>query len=251
MSRRRYISTDVSVDRRVNALAKEGGDFAVMLYLLMIPHANDAGELTGDTEELLATVLPMRRDKDELDIENALALMDSLGLVSWNKEACTLCFPSETFYKYQTYIPEGKRKGAVITKNHQESPQNADERRKTPQNAAYPSPSPSPSPSPTPTPSPSPIPSPTNAAADPFDGGEKHQPKSVDLRAVLAIRPNWEAELNKRLSRKPAENPEGFKRWQVCRWLNGEESPPPIEKPKPKTPVYLDMAQFRPAGTVQ
>ena len=41
MSRRRYISTSMSIDKRLNKLAVEAGDFAALLYTWMIPHAAD------------------------------------------------------------------------------------------------------------------------------------------------------------------------------------------------------------------
>ena len=147
MSRRRYISTDISLDKRVNQLARQGGDFAVMLYIMMIPHADDSGHLTGDFEELTATVLPMRRDVQEEQVEAAVMLMQSLGLVIVDADDQRISFPSESFYKYQTYIPADKRRGAINSADTKPTPKNAEERRRTPKNAAYPSPSPSPSPS--------------------------------------------------------------------------------------------------------
>ena len=38
MARRRYISTNISTDPKVNILAEKYGDFAALLYTWMIPH---------------------------------------------------------------------------------------------------------------------------------------------------------------------------------------------------------------------
>lgn len=159
MARRRYISTNTSVDKQVNRLGTQYGDFAALLYLLMIPHAEDDATLTGDPDELLATVLPMRRDRDADDVTRALEGMAELCLIEWDREAAVVRFPAASFYKYQTYIPDGKRRGANNGAQAHEPPQDSAEekrsaqfsaeQRKTPQNRAYPSPSPSPSPSPT------------------------------------------------------------------------------------------------------
>jgi hypothetical protein len=152
MSRRRYLSTDVSVDRAVNRLAREHGDFAALLYTWMIPHAEDTAEIHGDIEEIIAKVIPMRRDIDEAQVEAALIAMSSLSLLKWDRNNQTIRFPAASFYKYQSYIPEAKRKTA--TEEHSETPsaeecrktpKDTDEERQTAENPASPSPSPSPS----------------------------------------------------------------------------------------------------------
>lgn len=133
MSRRRYLSTDISTDARFNKLVRDGGDFAGLFYCLMIPHANDDGALSGDPEELLYTVLPGRRDKNLEDVERALDKICEFGLMI--REDNRVLFPAETFYRYQTYIPPSKRRTAKNTAKH----------RTTAKNASSPSPSPSPS----------------------------------------------------------------------------------------------------------
>jgi hypothetical protein len=131
MARRRYLSTEISLDVRVNKLALEAGDFAALLYTWMVPHAEDDGSLSADPEKILYTVLPGRRDKTPQDIAKAVDLICHEGLLV--REANRLFFPPEAFYKYQTYIPVEKRQTA----------KNAEKRRRTAQNASSPSPSPS------------------------------------------------------------------------------------------------------------
>lgn len=130
MSRRRYLSTDISTDARFNKLMREGGDFAGLLYCLMIPHADDYGGLSSDPEELLYTVLPGRRDKNPEEVERALDKICELNLMI--REDGHILFPADTFYRYQTYIPADKRRIA----------KNAAERRGTAKNASSLSPSP-------------------------------------------------------------------------------------------------------------
>jgi len=81
MARRRYVSTTISQDTRINKLAIKHGDFAALLYTWMIPHAADDATLPGDPEELLYQVLPGRRDKTEADVRQALDGMAALGLI--------------------------------------------------------------------------------------------------------------------------------------------------------------------------
>lgn len=134
MSRRRYISTEISVDARINRL----DDFAALLYTWMIPHADDDGTLPADPEEIAMRVIPGRRNVTIDQVNIALESMMSLYLIA--KVNGRIEFPSASFYKYQTYIPVEKRCKEA------QSADNTEERRKTPNKAVSPSPSPSPSP---------------------------------------------------------------------------------------------------------
>jgi hypothetical protein len=103
MSRKRYISTEISVDKVVNRLAVKHGDFAALLYTWMIPHAKDNGTITGDIESLLMMVIPGRRDKNEDDVRVAIEAMAELGLVTLDKDKKVIQFP-QSFFKYQKYV---------------------------------------------------------------------------------------------------------------------------------------------------
>lgn len=129
MSRRRYISTTMSTDKRLNLLAVEYGDFAAMLYTWMIPHAADNTSLNGDVEELMAEVIPMRRDKTVQDVEDALNGMASLGLIIRDEAAGIIRFPSAAFYAHQSFIRKENRK------EDWPEPEISEERRETPPNA--------------------------------------------------------------------------------------------------------------------
>jgi hypothetical protein len=106
MSRRRYVSTVISQDTRVNKLAVQYGDFAALLYTWMIPHATDDATLPGDPEELLYQVLPGRRDKSVEEVSEAVAGMLALGLLTYCHDQSRLIFPTKAFYRYQTYIKD-------------------------------------------------------------------------------------------------------------------------------------------------
>ena len=133
MARRRYISTTMAVDKRLNQLALEHGDFAALLYTWMIPHAEDDGGMNGDLDEFMATVIPMRRDKSLEDVRAALLGMAELGLIEWDGECCLIQFPSETFYRHQSYITAERRRVAA---EKRESARIAAEQRASAQNAA-------------------------------------------------------------------------------------------------------------------
>lgn len=109
MSRRRYVSTDISTDKVVNQLAVKHGDFAALFYTWLIPHAEDNATFPADPEELLMKVCPGRRDKEIADVEAAIAAMLSLGLVERCADPRRLRFPKSSFYKHQSYITEARR----------------------------------------------------------------------------------------------------------------------------------------------
>lgn len=112
MARRRYISTDISLDVALNRLAAQS-DFAALLYTWMIPHATDQATITGDPERLLAMVLPHRRDVEADDVKKALELLDEAGLFElWDRGAKTptVYFHPASFYRYQTYVMQEKRR---------------------------------------------------------------------------------------------------------------------------------------------
>lgn len=122
MARRRYVSTVISQDTRVNKLAVQYGDFAALLYTWMIPHAADDATLPGDPEELLYQILPGRRDKSPEDVQAALDGMAALDLIIGTGDG-RIMFPPIAFYKYQTYIKDRNKRGN-------------DDARETPQPAA-------------------------------------------------------------------------------------------------------------------
>lgn len=139
MARRRYISTTMSKDKLLNRLAMECGDFAVLLYTWLIPHADDDCTLPADPEEILYEVMPGRRDKTPADIQKAVDFMVKLGLLEYS-ESGKLREKPESFYKYQTYIKQSNRTAEKAAQNIQ-SLKNTAKHRKTPENTASFSPS--------------------------------------------------------------------------------------------------------------
>lgn len=147
MARRRYISTDISIDPDVTQLVEEYGEFAGLLYTWMIPHAEDDATLSGDPRKLLYQVVPGLRSRTVADVEAALEGMARLGLIEWDRAENLIRFPAESFYRYQTYIKEDRRrsspqnsanqrKSAQNAEQPREAAQDAEEQRETPQNTA-------------------------------------------------------------------------------------------------------------------
>jgi hypothetical protein len=137
MSRRRYISTVISIDRRLQSLS----DSAALLYTWMIPHAEDDATLPSNAEELANIVVPNRKTWNTRKVALALEEMASAGLITTLNG--TLYFPIVSFYRYQSSIPAHKRRTEDVPAN--DTFQNLIS--KPAQNSASPSPSPSPSPS--------------------------------------------------------------------------------------------------------
>lgn len=126
MSRRRYLSTEISLDPSVDEVAQQS-DFAALLYTWMIPHASDDATITGELKKLVGLVIPHRRDKSLSDVSEALALLEGCGLLLWDRETKTIYLPADSFYRYQSYIKADNRR---------KMPDNSGKRRKTPENAS-------------------------------------------------------------------------------------------------------------------
>ena len=134
MARRRHVSTEISVNKEVNKLAVEYGDFPALLYTWMIPHAEDDCSLTGDPDEILWKIVPGRREKTTEDVIRALEGMVALDLIIWDRGQNKIEFPVEAFYKFQAYIPKPKRITANTISNSNGSEENRDNMRKSHEN---------------------------------------------------------------------------------------------------------------------
>lgn len=147
MSRRRYISTDISTDIKTAELA-EHGTLPLLLYTWAIPHMDDWGRMTGDARQFKLLVCPAL-DISSREVDEALNHITSVGL--WERYDLdgkqVISIDEDNWFKHQSYINKGKR-GDDSGSNYPKSPKNAEERRESPQKAASFSPSPSLSPSP-------------------------------------------------------------------------------------------------------
>ena len=122
MARRRYISTEISIDENVEDLVRDYGDFAGLLYTWLIPHAEDNGCINASTRKLMRMVIPGYHWKTEEDVEHALSGMHKHGLITWDREKGLIQFP-KSFYKYQAYIGKNRRgKESESDKEEQDEP---------------------------------------------------------------------------------------------------------------------------------
>jgi len=104
MSRRRDLSTDISIDKKL----KRVSDFAALLYTWMIPHADDSCRLVAkDPEEINLLVVPNRRKTDEQVSEALDELLDAELIGQY--ESGNYFLPSTSFYKYQSKIALERR----------------------------------------------------------------------------------------------------------------------------------------------
>lgn len=155
MSRRRYISTDISTDPKVAELA-EYGPLPLLLYTWAIPHMDDWGRIIGEPRQFKLLVCPAL-DVTASAVDEALTHIASVGL--WERYEVEgrkyIAVGPESWFKHQTYINHKKREEdkSQYPCPFETAPNNAAKRRKTPQNteecrkAEFCVPSPSPSPS--------------------------------------------------------------------------------------------------------
>jgi hypothetical protein len=128
MARKRWLSTNVSNDRRVAELAKRAGLGAALLYTWCIPHAGDDARLTNDPEELLSQVAPLLAMRGLVTIEDVQALREhALALGLLDEDGDHLRFPPGSFYGYQSYIEQIRR-----TEMHHSAPEPTDSHQNRP-----------------------------------------------------------------------------------------------------------------------
>lgn len=112
MARRRYLSTDAGRDKALRDIARLD-PMAAGFYFLSIPAAgDDCAFPTNDPDELLWEVWPsMARDVETERVEQWIAWFTEYGLWEHGPDG-RLRFPPIAFYRYQSYIREGRRGSA-------------------------------------------------------------------------------------------------------------------------------------------
>ncbi|WP_214630012.1 hypothetical protein [Paenibacillus agaridevorans] len=81
MAEKRMISKVISISKKFNLQLTD--HFSRLLYLLLIPHSDDFGRLTGDPFKVKGLILPMMKEVDEEDVEKTLGNLHKAGLINW------------------------------------------------------------------------------------------------------------------------------------------------------------------------
>lgn len=161
MSRKVFITSDISIDERLAEAAEESPD-AALLWPWLLTALDDWGRSTAETKRLKYAVFPAFASVTPQIIGEALALFAQVGLITRYEADGKPYFavPQETWFKYQTHIRTEKResdRSRIPAPPGSTSP-NCAQLRATARDVAQvravadksqPSPSPSPSPSPT------------------------------------------------------------------------------------------------------
>lgn len=149
MSRKRYISTDISTDTKLADLSEQHGLLPLLLYTWSIPHMDDWGRLTGEAKQFKLLVCPGLNNSIN-EIDTAIDQIAKYGLWARYEVAGKKCISMflDSWFKHQSYInkakrtddsgsnfpsPDDHRKSPQITEEHQETPKNAEEQQESPQ----------------------------------------------------------------------------------------------------------------------
>lgn len=81
MAEKRMISKVISISKKFNIQLTD--HFSRLLYLLLIPHSDDFGRLTGDPFKVKALILPMMNEVNWEEVEDTLGNLHSAGLINW------------------------------------------------------------------------------------------------------------------------------------------------------------------------
>lgn len=149
MSRRRYISTDISTDPKLAILA-EHGTLPMLLFTWAIPHMDDWGRMSGDPLEFKLQVCPALSLTPE-EIQETLEKIKEVEL--WELYEVNgkqyISINSDKWFKHQTYINKEKRGNDSGSKfpappsfqQERKTPKNTEEQQRAPQKSVSPSPS--------------------------------------------------------------------------------------------------------------
>jgi hypothetical protein len=81
VAEKRMISKVISISKKFNFNLTD--HFSRLLYLMIIPHSDDFGRLTGDPYKVKALILPMMKEVESEDVEKSLVNMHNAGLITW------------------------------------------------------------------------------------------------------------------------------------------------------------------------
>ena len=111
MSRRRSISTDISTDPKLAAIAEEYGTLPLLLYTWAIPHATDFGQITSNPTQFRLLVCPALPIKSA-EVTCAIQQLVAAGL--WRREGEEgheyLQFPEDEWSKAHNIAGKERRK---------------------------------------------------------------------------------------------------------------------------------------------
>lgn len=85
MARGRFVSKSISVSKKFNDIPGKSGKlrrFPQLLYLMILPHADDYGRLQADPQTIKALCCPLFSETI-VQIETSLRILHDVGLVQW------------------------------------------------------------------------------------------------------------------------------------------------------------------------
>ena len=109
MARKRFITSDISTDKKIAILAEENPTAALMWPWIMT-NLDDWGRMGADPVEVKLTVFPAFPFTSK-DIAKAISLYDKYGLAHYYEVDGKpyLAVNPDTYYKYQTYINKTRK----------------------------------------------------------------------------------------------------------------------------------------------
>lgn len=81
MAEKRMVSKVISISKKFNISLNE--HFSRLLYLLLIPHSDDFGRLSGDPYKVKALILPMMSDVTWEQVKESLVKLHNSKLIIW------------------------------------------------------------------------------------------------------------------------------------------------------------------------
>lgn len=107
MAEKRMISKVISISKKFNVRLDD--HFSRLLFVLLIPHSDDFGRLTGDPFKIKALILPMMDDAKWEDVEQSLAKLHQAELIIWYEVKGEKYIQINNFEEHQTGLHKRTR----------------------------------------------------------------------------------------------------------------------------------------------
>ena len=104
------------INRRISSSKKFGdiqNDAARSLYLIMYPHLDVDGRISGDAKWLKGNVLTYCDDWDEEKIEQCLVILDTIELIKWYEADGNKCIQVNRFHDFNKVNKEREARSRI------------------------------------------------------------------------------------------------------------------------------------------
>lgn len=114
MARGRFISKEVSIDKKVNSLSSP---WSMLGFTWLLTHADREGRTHGDPELVKSMIFARQQDISIADVEGFIREWNTVGLVNWYEVDGEMYIEFPNFDKHQVGLRKDKEPASTIPPN--------------------------------------------------------------------------------------------------------------------------------------